>query len=107
MEPAGRVLVERRRGRPEGGADVGEPSLRDREVELPLDEQSDRACFNGRGRVQVAVGHRTRDAREAAAARGAATVVRDGIHVDAPVPHPPQNADPAEELVQAHGPSSR
>jgi hypothetical protein len=107
MEPAGRMVVERRRGRPEGGADVGEPGLRDREVDIPLDEQGDRARVNGGAGVQVAVGHRTRDAREAAAARGAATVVRDGTHVDAPVPHPPQNADSAEELVQAHGPSSR
>jgi hypothetical protein len=45
------MVVERGRGRAERGSDTGEPSLRDREVELALDEERDCARVNGRAGV--------------------------------------------------------
>jgi hypothetical protein len=103
---AGRMPVEPVGSRPERGADARDAGLCHRYLELAFDEESARAGRDRIGCVQVPVGDGTGNAREAAAARSAAAVVRDGIDVDAPVPHPPQNVDSAEELVQAHAPSS-
>ena len=102
-----RVPVQAGGGRAEGLADARDPGLGDAEVEVPLDEQGDRAAADGGRRVVVAVGHGARDAGEARSRADGPAVVRERRDVDARVTPELEHARRRRGARRSHAAAAR